>query len=102
MIDPDYDEKQLSKFYLFGKSIDQYHPMELRAYISNLDKDSFMMQGTLRENLDPDGILQQEEIMDALIHFDLVGFIVKTIGSAKISDICAFFEGEYKPKLRVE
>lgn len=70
--------------------------MELRAHITNLDRDSFLLFGTLKDNLDPDGIHEEENIIEALKHFDLIGHIITIIGSTKIDDICAFFEGDYK------
>ena len=73
--------------------------MALRAYISNLDKDSFMLFGTLKDNLDPDGLHETEILIRALKHFDLVGTIIRCIGSTYIEDIYAFFEGDYKPTI---
>jgi ABC-type multidrug transport system fused ATPase/permease subunit len=65
--------------------------MELRAYITNLDKDSYLVFGTLKDNLDPDGIHTEDTIIQALKHFDLIGYIIRTIASTYIYDICAFF-----------
>jgi DNA modification methylase len=73
--------------------------MELRSHITNLDRDSFLLFGTLKDNLDPDGIMEEDVIIEALKHFDLIGHIIKTISSTTIEDITAFFEGDYKPKI---
>ncbi len=88
----------MNQFYLLGKSLDQYHPMELRAYISNLNQNSFVLCGTLKDNIDPDRLYSVDVLFKALKHFDLAGLIVNIIGSANINDICEFFEGEYKHK----
>ena len=69
-------EKPLStKITLFEKDLRLYHPSEIRANMCNLDKNSFIMTGTLRNNLDPDNVHTFDEILEALKYFDLAGLI---------------------------
>ena len=70
--------------------------------ICSLDKDSFLVTGTLRENVDPDKIHSQDKIIEGLKHFDLAGQIYKTIGSNIISEMVAYFLGEYSNESYIE
>jgi hypothetical protein len=49
------------------------HPMDLRANICSLDKDSFLITGSLEDNVNPDGIHNLEKMIQALKHFDIAG-----------------------------
>lgn len=62
-----------SSLQIFNKSIKEFHPLDLRVNICNLDKDSFLVTGTLKENVDPDKIHGEEKIISGFIHFDLAG-----------------------------
>lgn len=58
---------------IFNKNIKELHPMELRANICSLDKDSFLVTGSLEENVNPDCIHGLEKMVQALKHFDIAG-----------------------------
>lgn len=62
-----------SSIQIFSKNVKEFHPLDLRMNICSLDKDSFLVTGTLRENVDPDKIHTQEKIIEGLVHFDLAG-----------------------------
>lgn len=78
---------------IFEKDLRLYHPSELRANVCNLDKNCFIITGSLRDNLDPDNIHTLEEILDALKYFDLAGFISNSIRSRRIDAIVSHLTG---------
>lgn len=91
-----------SSVQIFNKNIKEFHPLDLRANICSLDKDSFLVTGTLKENVDPDKIHTPDKITEAFVHFDLAGQLCRAIGSNKISDMVAYFLGEYSSESYIE
>ena len=67
--------------------------MELRIFVSNLDRDSSLIEGTLYDNIDPDRICSEDEVIVALRHFDLIGYIVKSAKVRTLDAIIEYFEG---------
>lgn len=89
---------QNSSLRILGRTLEEFDPQELRSQVSNLDEESFLFQGSLKENLDPEETIPIHVLIDALIHVDLLGFIVKNIRSRRLFDICKYFDGDYKHK----
>lgn len=67
--------------------------MELRIFVTNLDKESSLIEGTLYDNIDPDRICSEHDVITALKHFDLIGYIVKAANVRTFSGIIEYFEG---------
>ena len=70
--------------------------------ICSLDKDSFLVTGSLKENVDPDKIHTPEKIIEALVHFNIAGYICKASGSHTISQMVGYFLGEYSNEAYIE
>lgn len=82
-----------SSVHIYNRPTSEYHPMELRLFVTNLDRDSFVFEGTLLDNVDPDRLSSQSEVIAALKHFDLIGYIVKAGRVRSFNGIRDYFEG---------
>ncbi|KAJ3164744.1 hypothetical protein HDU88_005180 [Geranomyces variabilis] len=75
--DPSQDEelRKTGAIYLSGKDISQESLTQLRSSMAVIAQESFLFQGTLRENLDPTGIALDDELWKAVDKVSLKEYV---------------------------
>lgn len=67
--------KAVSSYQFLGNNIDEYSKRSLRSRIGYVDLDAFIYSGTIRQNLDPDFVYTEDELIRALFLFSAQNFL---------------------------